>query len=377
MRGGEYVLEAIAEIFPYADLFTLIYVPGKISPVLTTLPRHTSWLQKIPGAEKRYRQFLPLMPRMIESFDLAGVDLVISSSHCVAKGIRKAPGAVHVSYVHAPMRYIWDRFDDYFGPGRASAPVRMAAKLVRKRLQKWDQKVSTPERVDFLIANSGFIGKQIKSAYGRESKVIYPFVDTERFRGPRTAGRNYLMVGAFAPYKRVDLAVEAFNRLRLPLFIVGSGQDEPRLRKLAGPTVQFLGSLSNSAIADLYSKCRAFVFPGLEDFGISPLEAMAAGAPVIAYGAGGAAETVTEKTGVFFKEQTVDALMEAVLKVEGGAVEFREEDCRARAAEFSKKRFQGELIEAIRQAWADAGKDPVLLEDRLKKSWALKPQSSA
>ena len=199
----------------------------------------------------------------------------------------------------------------------------------------------------------------IRSApiYGRESRVIYPFADLSRFGGARSPGRNYLMVGAFAPYKRVDIAIEAFNRLGLPLAIVGSGQDEERLSALAGPTVRFQGSLSNTEIAALYSKCRAFVFPGKEDFGITPLEAMASGAPVIAFGEGGASETVTKKTGVFFREQTAEALIEAVTNIESGTVRVAEADCRARAAEFSRGRFQREFAEVVREAWVRAGKD--------------------
>jgi len=362
MRGGEYVFEAIAELFPRPDLFTLLYVPGKIAPVLTTLPRHTSWLQKVPGAEKRYRHFLPLMPSMIESFDLTGYDLVVSSSHCVAKGIRKPKDAVHVSYVHAPMRYMWDRYDEYFGPGRSSLPVRIAARKLRKRLQDWDRKSSTQDRIDHLIANSHFIAGQIKAHYQRDAQVIYPFANLSRFTLTRQPGRNYLMVTAFAPYKRVDIAIEAFNQLKLPLMIVGSGQDESRLRKLAGPTIDFMGSLSNSAIADLYSKCRALIFPGIEDFGITPVECMAAGAPVIAYSEGGAAETVTEKTGIFFSPQSVEGLVDAVNKMETGSIAFSEADCRARAREFSRERFQQEFSDAVSKAWLTAGRDISLLK---------------
>ncbi len=370
MRGGEYVIEAIAELFPRSDLYTLLYLPGKVSPVITTLKRHTSLLQKIPFANKRYRHFLPLMPSLIGRFNLEGVDLVISSSHCVAKGIRKPEGAVHVSYVHAPMRYMWNRYDDYFGIGRASRLVRFAAKSVRKRIQDWDRSVSTPERVDLMVANSRYIADQIRDCYGRESRVIHPFVDLSRFSGPRNPGRNYLLVSAFAPYKRIDLAIEAFNRLRLPLIVVGGGQEKERLQQLAGPTIDFLGSLSNAAIADLYSKCRAFIFPGVEDFGITPLEAMAAGAPVIAYGEGGATETVTDKTGVLFRPQSVEALVEAILKIENGEKKFEEADCRARAAEFTKERFQREFLNAVREAWAAAGKDSAILEERIKTGWS-------
>jgi glycosyltransferase involved in cell wall biosynthesis len=362
MRGGEYVFEAIAELFPQAELFTLLYVPASVSPTITVLKRHTSPLQKMPGAEKRYRNYLPLMPKWIEGFDLKDFDLIISSSHCVAKGVRKSQDSVHVSYVHAPMRYMWDRFDDYFGPGRASLPVRMAAQLLRKRFQEWDRRVSQPDRVDKLIANSQYIADQIQAAYGREAQVIYPFSDFSRFSRPRAPGKSYLMVGAFAPNKRVEIAVEAFNRLKLPLFIVGGGQNRARIAKVVGPTVELLGSLSNDAIADLYSKCKAFIFPGKEDFGITPLEAMAAGAPVIAFGEGGVTESVTPQTGVFFTPQTVEALMEAVSRFENGALRIQEEASRERARLFSRERFQKEFAAAVTQAWVARGKNPDLLQ---------------
>ncbi len=363
MRGGEYVLDAIAEIYPQAELFTLLYVPGKIAPHLTTLKRHTSWLQKVPQAEMRYRHFLPWMPGMIEGFDLSGYDLILSSSHCVAKGIRKPKNSVHVSYVHAPMRYMWDRYEEYFGPGRSSLLVRLAAQTLRKRLQKWDQQVSNPDRIDHMIANSQFIAQQILTHYHRPAQVIFPFADLNRFRQPRQPGKNYLMVTAFAPYKRIDLALEAFNRLQLPLLIVGSGPEEKRLKKKSRSNITFLGPLSNAAVADLYSKCKAFIFPGIEDFGISPVEAMAAGAPVIALREGGVAETVTEETGIFFHPQTAEALIEAVEKFERGTVILSEKNCRQRAAQFSRERFQKEYQQAVRDAWIAAGKHPDLLPE--------------
>ncbi|MDR3607343.1 MAG: glycosyltransferase [Oligoflexia bacterium] len=370
MRGGELVLEAIAELFVAPELFTLVCAESELSASLRALPRRVSWLQRIPGVVKRYRSFLPLMPSAIESFDLSGYDLVISSSHCVAKGVRKSEGAVHVSYVHAPMRYMWERFDDYFGPGKASLAVRAAAHAFRPRLQAWDRRVSSEARIDRLIANSRFIAGQIERAYGRQADVIYPFADLSRFsRIASRTGSHYLMVGAFAPNKRVDLAIEAFNRLRLPLFIVGAGQEEARLRKLAGPTIKMLGKLSNPEIADLYSSCRAFIFPGIEDFGITPLEAMASGAPVIAYGEGGAAETVTDQTGVLFRPQTVEALMDAVTAFARGDYKFQESDCRARAAQFTRARFQRELLGVIRETWRKKGKDSVQLESRIRPSF--------
>ncbi len=347
MRGGELVLEAIAELFPQAELFTLLCFPKKISPVLAQLKSHVSWLQKVPGIEKKYRYFLPLMPAIIESFDLTGFDTVISSSHCVAKGIRKALGATHVSYVHAPMRYMWSRYEDYFSGGKVSFPVRYAARWMRRPLQRWDQRVSTPERIDHLIANSRFIAQEIQSVYQRKASVIYPFVERSRFGRPRQVRDFYLIVSALVPYKRIDLAVEACSRLKRPLIIIGSGPEEKRLKHRAGSTVTFLGHLSNVAIAEFYSQCKALIFPGIEDFGITPLEAMAAGAPVIAFRGGGVQETVTEKTGFFFSDALVESLIEGIQTFEKNSKIISETECRARAAEFSKERFQREFIDTL------------------------------
>ena len=356
MRGGEYVLEAIAEIFPSADLFTLVADEDRISNALKSHPIHTSRMQKIPGAIERYRYFLPLMPKFIEEFDLSEFDLVISSSHCVAKGVKKASGAIHVSYVHAPMRYVWDRFDDYFGAGRSRFPVRLAARAVRGRLQKWDRRVSQSDRVDLLIANSHFIAEQIRRAYGRSSHVIHPFVNLSRFQVSHEPRQYYVVVGAFAPYKRVDLAIQAFNELKLPLKIVGSGQDEDRLRETAGPTVEFLGALPNDELERVFAGAKAMVFPGKEDFGITPLEAMASGVPLIAFGEGGILDTVTSKTGLFFEPQTVSALKDTVLEIEESRRSFDPNDCRAQAEKFTKEHFKAEFVRCLKETWESAGK---------------------
>ncbi len=366
MRGGELVLEAILDLFPQAEIYTLLWDQGKLSKKIESRKIHTSPLQAVPGIARRYRYFLPMMPKAIESLDLGDSDLVISSSHCVAKGVRKPKGAVHVSYVHAPMRYIWERYDDYFGPGRAKPWVRAAAQLTRRYLQEWDRASSQAPRVDHLVSNSRFIADQVERAYGRPSSVVHPFVDLSRFREPRKPESFYLMVGAFAPNKRVDLAVEAFTELGLPLRIVGGGQDEAKIRGLAGPTVEFLGMRTNDEIADLFSRCRAFIFPGIEDFGITPLEAMAAGAPVIAYGKGGALETVTDQTGVRYRPQTAQALADAVRQVESG-VSFDESACRARAAQFTRARFLSDFASEVRSAWLAAGKSPERLESALSR----------
>lgn len=350
MRGGEAVLEAIAELFPDAPIYTLIAFPEKLSPALRSREIRTSWLQKMPWVESRYRHYLPLMPWAIESLDLSAYELVISSSHCVAKGIQKGSGARHVSYLHAPMRYMWDRFEDYFGPAKAGFFTRAVARLLRPWLQAWDRNSS--RGVDQLIVNSGFIGEQARRIYGMDSTILHPFVNLERFlRLQRVPESFYLMVGAFAPYKRVDLAIEVFNELKLPLWIVGSGQEEARLREMAGPTIRFLGSCDDHTVAELYSKCRAFVFPGVEDFGITPLEAMASGAPVIAFKMGGALETVTSETGLFFDRQTPESLKSAVLRSESqewlAGSDSREQACRIRARDFSKEAFKKRFLAAV------------------------------
>lgn len=344
-RGGEKVLLAIAELFPDAPIFTLFHDGGAMPAALEAHRVEASLLDRIPGARERHRLFLPLMPAAIRAMRPRDVDLVISSSHCVAKAIPVPRGAKHLSYVHAPLRYMWDRFDDYFGPGRASLPVRLAARTLRPAFRAWD--VFTSTGVDRFVTNSRHVAQQVAERYHRHARVIHPPVELERFmHQPLSAagqGGYYLCFGALAPYKRIDLAIEAFKRLGLPLWIAGSGQSKDWLHGLP-KNVKALGHVSDDEVPDLYRNARALVFPGVEDFGITPLEAQACGRPVIAMGEGGALETVTGETGLFFREQTVEALMDAVRRFEAFEPGFQPSRARAQAETFTKTAFQTALL---------------------------------
>jgi glycosyltransferase involved in cell wall biosynthesis len=333
-RGGERVLEALCELFPQADLFTLIHRPGSVPERIEAHSIRTSFLQRVPGIFRRYRYFLPAMPFAAESLDLSGYDLVVSSSHCIAKGVRTV--APHLSYVHAPMRYMWDRFDDYFGPGRSSLPVRAAAQAIRPGLQWWDRRAA--RRVQRFVANSHHVAAQVLRIYGREAPVVHPFVDLERF-APGKADGYFLWVGALAPYKRADLAIDAFRGLDAALWMVGDGPEAGRLQHHLPPNVRWLGAVPDADLPALYRGARALIFPGEEDFGLTPLEAQASGRPVIAYAGGGALETVTPQTGIFFPQQTVDSLRSAIRAFDAWEAGFDPGAAVRQAALFSRARF--------------------------------------
>ena len=345
MRGGEKCLEVLCELFPEADLYTLLHQKGKLSQNIESRSIRTSFVQHLPFGLKKYRHYLPLFPLAIEQFDLSAYDLIVSSSHCVAKGVRRNNSTYHISYVHTPMRYVWDQFNTYFRQPRTSWPVRIGAELMRPYLQRWDR--NTAKRVDTFLCNSNNIRKKILEYYGRESQVIYPPVDLSLFKPGDTKADFYLMVGAFAPNKRVDLAVHAFNQLKLPLKISGSGQDEEYCRSIAGETIEFLGTLSNEKLLELYQQARALVFPGEDDFGITPLEAQACGTPVIAFAAGGVLETVTDQTGLFFKEQNVEALVKAVEIMERKWEVFVPEKFQEQLSRFGRGHFKEQMAHAI------------------------------
>jgi glycosyltransferase involved in cell wall biosynthesis len=355
MRGGERCLEAISELFPDAPIYTLLHVPGAVSSTIEKHPIKTSFIQRLPGAGRAYRYYLPLFPRAVESFDLSGYDLIVSTSHCVAKGVRVPSGTCHISYIHTPMRYVWDQYQDYFGKGRAGWLTRTVMRALRARFQRWD--LDSNHRIYAMVANSRNVAARIQRIYGRSAEVIYPPVDFDSFSCSMTEKGFYLMVTAFAPYKRADLAIEVFNRLRMPLKIIGTGQDEDRLRQMAGPTVEFLGWKPDAEVREYYSDCRALVFPGEEDFGIVPLEAMACGKPVLAYAKGGALETIVplgaeggdSPTGVLFHRQTPEALMEAVERFENHRNRFEPNSIREHVRPFDRARFKKEINGYIQQ----------------------------
>lgn len=357
MRGGERCLEALCEIFPEAKIFTLVHIPGSVS---STIERHhiiPSFLNSLPFVKRHYRYYLPLFPLAIQSFDFQEFDLIVSSSHCVAKGISVPKGTCHISYIHTPMRYIWDAHDQYFGEKACCSLEKLAMAVFRKRLQKWDVKSNT--HVHAFVANSQNVAERIKHYYGREAIVVYPPVDWQELSTSECDEGFYLMVTAFVPYKRVDIAINIATRLKISLKIIGKGPEEKQLQKLAGPTVEFLGWKTDEDVREFYRKCTALLFPGEEDFGIVPLEAMASGKPVIAYGKGGVLETVipinpkiqTEQpfspTGVFFYEQTENALSEAITLFESKRSMFRHQAIRTHVQCFDKQYFQEQIHQVI------------------------------
>lgn len=337
MRGGEKVLEAMAELYPDATIYTLFYDKRKLSPSLQRMKIQASILQYFPGIKIYYRWLLPFLPWLIQSLKIEPVDLVVSSSHCVAKGIIVPQGAFHICYCHTPMRYIWGFEEVYFK--KFPSIIRMAVEAILNSLRQWDLKSNNS--VHEFISNSENVRKRIKNFYGRESVVIYPPLDVSLFKlSEKPRGEYYLVVSAFVPYKRVDLVIEAFNQLDRQLLIVGGGPldaDYRRLRK--SEKISFLGQVSSQQLKELYSRARALIFPTEEDFGIVPLEAQACGTPVIAYGQGGALESV--KTGVFFAAQSPESLLQIIPEFE--KLNFNSKEISIRVEEFDKSHFQSRI----------------------------------
>jgi glycosyltransferase involved in cell wall biosynthesis len=340
MRGGEKVLESLCRIYPQADIFTHVYDPAAVSETIRSRRVRTSFINSLPWARRFYRRYLPLMPLALEQLDLSGYDLIISCESGPAKGIIPPPRALHVCYCHTPMRYLWNMYHEY---RREPGPLlRAVMPPFAHYLRSWDALVVT--RVDDFIANSATIAARIERYYRRESDIVYPPVDVDSFSlAPRDElGDYYLMVGELVAYKRPDLAVDAFNALGKKLIVIGGGQMLEHLRKRAGPTVSMLGPQPFDVLQRHYARCRALIFPGEEDFGIVPVEAMASGRPVIAYRSGGATETVVDGlTGLFFNDQTIPSLSAAIARFE--AADFSPERIRAHALKFSDERFTREI----------------------------------
>lgn len=311
--GAERVLEAFTEVFPYAPIYTLIHDDEAMRGQFSEKRIYTSFLQKMPFSRKHHRFFPPLMPLAIEEFDFSKYDIVLSDSSSYAKGIITRPETLHICYMHTPMRYAWDDCQKYTQDFGFPSLVKRLVPFFMSPIRLWDK--ASADRVDRYLANSQFVGKRIAKYYHKEATVIHPPVNVDQFYIAKPEDRKpyFLMVGRLIAYKRFDIAIEAFNALKLPLKIIGRGPEMDRLKKLAGPTIEFLGRVSDEALPRYYAECRAFVFPQEEDFGIVAMEAMASGRPVIAYRGGDIVEHMKEgETGVFFNEQTTASIVGAV-----------------------------------------------------------------
>ncbi|HEY2786467.1 MAG TPA: glycosyltransferase [Fimbriiglobus sp.] len=338
MRGGEKCLEAACRRWPGAPLHTLFYTPGAVSPAIEACDIRPSVLNRLPRSSRYYRYLLPVIP-LAAGWQIADADLVLSFSHCAAKSALAPPGVPHVSYCFTPMRYAWHMRDQYFRRGLKARAVD----VLLSRLRDWDRR--TADRVTHFVAISRTVQARIRECYGRESVVIYPPVDTA-FYTPAPVPREdfYLVVSAFAPYKRFDLAVEACTKLDQPLVVIGTGQEAAKLKALAGPTVRFLGWQADEVIRDHFRRAKALLFPAEEDFGIVPVEAQACGCPVIAFGKGGATETVNSRTGVFFEVQTVESLIDGIQRFEAEQDSFDPKASRKSALPFRQERYEAELF---------------------------------
>ena len=354
MRGGERVLEVLCTRFPDADIHTLFHHRGSVSPTIERHRVRTSFLQHVPLARSHYRSLLPLYPFAIERFDLDDYDLVISSSHCAAKAVIPSGRARHLCYCHSPMRYGWDQFDAYFGPARVGPMAsRWFYRPMLSRLARWD--ASTTGRVHRFVANSRHVAGRIGRYYNRQATIVYPPVDTVFFHPSRLPReRHFLIVSAFVPYKRIDIAIDACRRVGASLSLVGDGPDRARLEQTAGPHVQFLGRLSDEQVREEYRRAAAVILPGEEDFGIVPVEAQACGCPVVALARGGALETVIDQeTGILFPELTAESLAAALERA--GTTTFDGDRLRRHAEQFSTARH----VEGMQAVIAEMTAAPV------------------
>lgn len=345
MRGGERVIERLLKLFPQADVFTHVYDPKRMSATITEARVATSFINRLPFSKRLYQYYLPLMPMALEEFDLSEYDLVISSESGPAKGIITRPGSLHLCYCHSPMRYLWDHYHQY--KARANPIARIAMPAIYSRLRQWD--VTSSARVDQFAANSDFIRQRIFKVWRRDAEVVHPPVDTALFTPSVEVDDYYLWVGQLVPYKRPDIAVDAFTRNGLPLVVVGAGGMARELHARAGPNVRFVERMNFNELRQAYARCKALVITAEEDFGITPVEAMASGRPVVAYGRGGVLDSVEDgRTGIFFARQDADSLIEAVAATELFLHHFDPLDAVRQARRFAPEVFDAKITALTR-----------------------------
>ena len=359
--GAEKVLQELLIALPGSPIYTMVHEPADfVNTPLQNADVRTSLIERMPRGRKNYRSYLPLMPYAVEQFDLTEYDLIVSSSYAVAKGVLVGAGQLHISYIHSPIRYAWDLYQQYLREANLTSGVKATlAKMVLHYIRLWDH--STANRVDVFLANSEYVARRVWRTYRRSARVLYPPVDVARFDYTRPREEFYLTMSRFVPYKKIDLIVDTFTRSGKHLIVIGAGPDFEKIRATAGPNVQLLGRQNDEAVADYMSRCKAFVFAADEDFGIVPVEAQAAGAPVIAYGKGGSLETVVaDVTGVFFGQQNQESLSRAIGIFEANADRFDPAIIRRHAEKFRPERFRAEfsaILEAAEAAKRD-GTDP-------------------
>ena len=357
--GSERVVEQILNLFPHADLFAVVdFLNNSQRGFIQNKPVQTTFIQKLPFAKAKFRQYLPLMTLAIEQLDLSAYDLIISSSHAVAKGVLTAPHQLHISYVHSPIRYAWDLQHQYLKESNLERGIKSwIARWILHQIRIWDTR--TANGVDLFVANSEFIARRIHKVYRRSATVIYPPVDLQNYTLCEQKHEFYLTASRLVPYKRIDLIVEAFSQMSdRSLIVIGDGEQMAKIRAKASSNIKFLGHLEPEALREYMQKARAFVFAAEEDFGITPVEAQACGTPVIAYGRGGVCESVRgldcdRPTGVFFAEQSVASIHAAVLEFEKNSDRISPKICHENAMRFSTERFQAEFLEFVEQAWRD------------------------
>lgn len=350
LGGAERVLRALCDLYDKAPVYTLIYDANATQHVFDGVKMHESFITRFPFARRKFRWYLPMMVPATESYDLSGYDVVLSDSSALAKGVLTGPKTLHICYCHTPTRYLWSDHNEIIDKLERNWFVGRVSQLYRSYLRQWDRLAA--DRVDRFIANSGFVAHRIKKYYKHDSVVINPPVETSRFSISPEIGDYFLIVSRLRPYKKVDIAVQAFNKLNLPLYIIGEGEEEERLRAMANPNIKFLGFVPDEKVKEYLSHCRAFIHPQEEDFGITPVEAMASGRPVIAYGAGGALETVVPgTTGVLFDEQSWEALADTVIHFKQN--QFDPQTIRKHAEKFDTEAFKGQVREFVDRAWQD------------------------